>query len=135
MAGRRAAKSKSKAKPAKRATKKKAATKKGGRAKGATKRIAKKGRGKKSVENPEEIRREMVFRVQKSYKNSGLLNLQELIDDGKGRNSISSRDNNKYNSAAKDLIRDYKNKSFEGSGIVFSQRVFENLQARANLES
>ena len=135
MPGRRATKSKSKAKTTKRASKKKTTTKKGGKGKGATKRISKKTKGKKTSENPEDLRREMVFRVQKSYKNNDLLNLQELMDDGKSRNNISSRENNKYNLAAKDLIRDYKNKSFEGSEIVFSKKVFESVQARANLES
>ena len=137
MAGRRVTKSKgkTKAKTTKRGGKKKAATKKGAKSKGATKRISKKTKAKKTYESSEDKRREMVFKVQKSYKNSDLLNLNELIDDGNSCPTMSGRETSKYLNAAKDLIKDYRNKSFEGSGIVFSRKVFECLQQKADLDS
>ena len=85
-------------------------------------------RMKKTFKNTEEKRKEMIFKMLKSYKGKNRVGLDEILmtfsDDDSQEFDSEGVD---YQEMAEDLLEHYRNKTFDLSSFVFSSDVFEGL--------
>ena len=76
----------------------------------------------------------MIFKVLKNYKNTGMVDIQEMLlsqsdEDDWDYEGID------YNAMAEDLLDHYKKKTVDLSQFSFNKQIFESLWRKMKIES
>ena len=102
----------------------------------ASKKISKKSKISKTYKNTEEKRKDLLFKLLKSFKGQNFIQLDEILCDNEhASDDYEDIDISTFEDMAKKLIQNYKDFQIDAGQLVFPQEIFESLLRKIKMAS